>query len=251
MEVRGVDQGSNQYKVAPYNRSSRGLTIHGGLLQRNRLTMINKLALLLALVLPCATTLAQDVAAGSRKVAQCIGCHGIPGYQSSFPQVHRVPMIAGQSAAYIVSALTAYKKGDRKHPTMRGVAGPLGDKDIADLAAYYEQLGQGGVVLSDVALRQPPAEVTALITKGACVSCHGANFNKPIANYPRLAGQHPDYLAVALKSYQTQGNPQIGRNNPVMGGVARQFTPAELQVLAAWLGSLPGTLKTVPQSKFR
>ena len=49
----------------------------------------------------------------------CIGCHSIPGYQASFPEVYKVPMIAGQSAKYIVAALNAYKKGERKHPTMR------------------------------------------------------------------------------------------------------------------------------------
>ncbi len=67
----------------------------------------------------------------------CVGCHGINGYQASFPEVHKVPMIAGQSAKYIVAALTAYKNGDRKHPTMRGIADTLTEQDMADLAAYY------------------------------------------------------------------------------------------------------------------
>jgi cytochrome c553 len=74
------------------------------------------------------------------KVEQCIGCHGIPGYKAGFPEVYRVPMIAGQSAKYIEAALHAYKKGDRKHPTMRGVAGSMSDQDIADVAVYYAQM---------------------------------------------------------------------------------------------------------------
>lgn len=78
--------------------------------------------------------------AALEKNAMCIGCHGIPGYKASFPSVYRVPYIGGQNAAYIESALNAYKKGDRKHPTMRGVAESLSDQDIADLAAYYSQL---------------------------------------------------------------------------------------------------------------
>ena len=69
----------------------------------------------------------------------CIGCHGIPGYKATFPEVFRVPMIGGQSAKYIEGALIAYKKGDRKHPSMRGVALGLSDQDIADVAAYYAQ----------------------------------------------------------------------------------------------------------------
>ena len=84
---------------------------------------------------------AQDDAAGESKARMCIGCHGIPGYQASFPEVYKVPMIAGQNAKYIVAALTAYKKGERKHPTMRGIAASLTDQDMADLAAFYETLG--------------------------------------------------------------------------------------------------------------
>jgi cytochrome c553 len=81
--------------------------------------------------------LAGDAQAGKAKAAQCIGCHEIPGYKASFPNVFAVPMITGQSAKYIEAALTAYRKGDRSHPTMRAVAGGLSDQDIADLAALY------------------------------------------------------------------------------------------------------------------
>ena len=91
----------------------------------------------------CATSSASAQAvqgnpqAGAGKVAMCIGCHGIAGYQASFPEVHKVPKISGQSAAYIASALEAYRKGDRSHPSMRAVAQSLSDQDIADLAAYF------------------------------------------------------------------------------------------------------------------
>lgn len=78
-----------------------------------------------------------DAAKGASKVHLCIGCHAIPGYRSSFPEIYQVPMIGGQSESYLVSALQAYKKGERKHPTMRGIAGSLSDQDMADIAAYY------------------------------------------------------------------------------------------------------------------
>ena len=97
----------------------------------------------------------------------------------------------------------------------------------------------------------PPAEVAALITKGACASCHGANFNKPIdPSYPKLAGQYADYLYVALKAYKFEGNPQVGRANAIMGAQAKQFNNAELKAIAQYLGSLPGELKTVKESPF-
>ena len=73
------------------------------------------------------------------KIEMCIGCHGIPDYKATFPEVFRVPMIGGQSAKYIENALQAYKKGDRKHPSMRGIAASLSDQDIADVAAFYSQ----------------------------------------------------------------------------------------------------------------
>jgi cytochrome c553 len=78
-----------------------------------------------------------DIKAAESKVAMCIGCHAIPGYRSSFPEIYTVPVIGGQNAEYIVAALQAYKKGERKHPTMRGIAGSLTDQDMADLAVYY------------------------------------------------------------------------------------------------------------------
>ena len=59
-------------------------------------------------------------------------------------------------------------------------------------------------------------------TKGACVSCHGANFSKPIdRSYPKIAGQHADYLFVALKAYKVEGNPQVGRSNAIMAGIGQ------------------------------
>ena len=67
-----------------------------------------------------------DAQAGEKKVAMCIGCHGIPGYQASFPEIYKVPMIAGQNAKYIAAALVAYRKGERKHPTMRAIASSRG-----------------------------------------------------------------------------------------------------------------------------
>ena len=74
---------------------------------------------------------------GAKKVSLCAGCHSIPGYRSSVPEIYTVPMIGGQSAGYIVSALQDYKKGERKHPTMRSISGSLSEQDMADLAAYY------------------------------------------------------------------------------------------------------------------
>ncbi|GAB1387371.1 hypothetical protein MASR1M59_25190 [Melaminivora sp.] len=192
-----------------------------------------------------------DAKAGAGKIAMCIGCHGIPGYQGSFPEVHKVPMISGQGAGYIAAALQAYQKGERRHPTMRGIAESLSEQDIADVAAFYA--GQTGPASSAPAKAgEPSAQVAQLLQKGACVSCHGDNFSKPLdASYPKIAGQHADYLYVALKSYKVDPGSYVGRSNGVMAGIAKQFSNAELKELARYVGSLDGELRVVPESRFR
>ncbi|KIF83371.1 c-type cytochrome [Noviherbaspirillum autotrophicum] len=104
---------------------------------------MKKIFALLALAgianLAAAADVVGNADAAKNKVAMCIGCHGIPGYKATFPEVYQVPMIGGQSAKYIESALNQYKKGDRKNPSMRGIAAGLSDQDIADVAAYYAQ----------------------------------------------------------------------------------------------------------------
>jgi cytochrome c553 len=186
------------------------------------------------------------------KVAMCIGCHGIPGYQASFPEVHKVPMISGQSAKYIAAALNAYKTGDRRHPTMRGIAETLTEQDIAEVSAYYETHGKSGKTLAEKPSREPNAQVAALLQKAACASCHGANLSKPIdPSYPKIAGQHADYLFVALKAYKAENNANVGRSNAVMGAIAKQFSNAELKALSNYVSTLEGELVTKPESRFR
>ena len=214
---------------------------------------------LLALLVTSVTVLsvnAQDVKgdakAGEKKNDMCIGCHGIAGYQASFPEVYKVPKISGQGSKYIVSALNAYKKGERKHPSMRGIADSLSDQDMADVAAYYEGHGVESGVPALAKAADDSSKGAALVKKGACVSCHGENFSKPIdPTYPKIAGQYSDYLFVALKAYKTENNPQVGRGNAVMAGIAKQFTNAEMKELASYISRMPGDLKVVPQSKFR
>lgn len=83
-----------------------------------------------------------DATAGKSKTAMCAGCHGIAGFRSAYPETYHVPKLGGQNAAYIVSALKAYKAGERNHPTMKAIAGSLSEQDMADLAAYYSAAGK-------------------------------------------------------------------------------------------------------------
>lgn len=201
-----------------------------------------------------------NAAAGEKKAAMCIGCHGIEGYQASFPEVHRVPMIGGQTAAYITAALEGYQKGGsggRRHPTMKAIAASLTKQDVADLAAFYEKQGPAPVASGSAAAgggaaaTVPGASAAASKLLQNCVTCHGVDFNSPNAGVPKLAGQHPDYLYVALKSYQTVDNANVGRADPAMSPQVKGVSHADLKAIAKYIGGLKGDLKVQPQSRFR
>lgn len=76
---------------------------------------------------------------GAELTYTCQGCHGVTGYKNAYPNYH-VPRIGGQSQQYLVNALTEYKKGTRKHPTMQAQAMSFSDEDIAAIAAYLSSL---------------------------------------------------------------------------------------------------------------
>ena len=82
----------------------------------------------------------------------------------------------------------------------------------------------------------------AVTKKYACASCHGEGFDKPVQpTYPKLAGQHADYLKHALIAYQRGDGPN-GRNNAIMGATAKQMSAQEIADVAVYLHSLPGSL---------
>ncbi len=94
----------------------------------------------LALTLAALPAAAQgDAANGKSLFYTCTGCHGIEDYKNAYP-TYRVPKVGGQNEAYLVAALNAYKKGERKHPTMQAQAESFSDQEIADIAAYLSSV---------------------------------------------------------------------------------------------------------------
>ncbi|MGB5452821.1 MAG: cytochrome c [Sedimenticolaceae bacterium] len=83
---------------------------------------------------------AGDPAAGRIKSESCLGCHGIPSYNNTYPTYH-VPKLSGQHADYIVAALTAYSQGQRKHATMNAQAMSMSVEDMADIGAFWQSQG--------------------------------------------------------------------------------------------------------------
>jgi cytochrome c553 len=223
------------------------------------LTTVFALAVASVTATSFAEDLKGDAKAGEKANAMCIGCHGIIGYQASFPEVYKVPKISGQNAKYIASALAQYKAGDRKHPTMRAIAESLSEQDMANLAAYYSTHGGEPVKQADTPTAVPGPKAATLMKAANCASCHGANFTNGVdGSFPKLAGQHKDYLLIAAKAYLNPDKATFGRTHAAMGGLLkaqRDVGPHEFQAqlneTMDYLSKLPGDLKTIPESRFR
>jgi cytochrome c553 len=97
------------------------------------------LPLALAAQEPAPASAEGNAANGKQLTYTCQGCHGVVGYKNVYPTYH-VPKIGGQSQQYLLNALTEYKQGKRKHPTMQAQAESFSDQDIADIAAFLSSL---------------------------------------------------------------------------------------------------------------
>jgi cytochrome c553 len=177
-----------------------------------------------------AQSMAADPANGEKLSQTCMGCHGAPGLRNASPVFH-VPMIGGQHAAYIVSALQAYKNKDRSHPTMQAQAASLSDQDMQDIAAYFEALS-GNTRAGHSSRAAAGKEKSA-----TCAACHGIDGNGDNTTYPILAGQYASYMEVALKDYRSGK-----RQNAIMAGFAASLTIEDIRDLAAYYASQKGGL---------
>lgn len=92
----------------------------------------------LVCAMPAAHAIEGDAQRGEVKANTCLGCHAIPSYTNTYPTYH-VPKVGGQNEEYIISALLAYRAGQRDHETMHGNAASLSDQDIADIAAFFSK----------------------------------------------------------------------------------------------------------------
>jgi len=103
-----------------------------------KMNYLSSLLLAAAVALPTSGFAAGDAAAGKVKAFTCMGCHGVPSYTNVYPTYH-VPRLGGQHAQVLVSALLAYKAGQRSHKTMQAQVYNLSEQDMEDIAAYFAQ----------------------------------------------------------------------------------------------------------------
>ena len=99
------------------------------------------------------------------------------------------------------------------------------------------------LAFSGVSAADDIAAGKALTQKYSCAACHGADFNSPVdPSYPKLAGQHKNYLEFALVGYQRGSAGANGRSNAIMGSQIKSLSRQDIKNIAAYLHSLPGSL---------
>ena len=163
----------------------------------------------------------------------CSFCHGVENYTIPYPTRH-VPLIGGQSALYIESALKEYAEGHRDFATMQAQGASLTQDQIRDIAAYISDLGPNPPPTNDN--EKAPAFAAT------CAACHGARGVSTDPHYPSLAGQFEDYLLVALEEYKSGK-----RKNAIMNGMASSLTLEQMKQLALYFGmQKDGPLKLMP-----
>lgn len=203
---------------------------------------IISLASVLLLSLEVCSAQAEDIDAFNRvaalrvAVGTCAACHGPRGHSFS----PKFPVLAGQQASYLVAQLQAFKLQTRGDPDaigyMWGMAAPLDDSLMSGLADYYSHqtavpgpAGDLAVISRGKMLYQAGDSVEGI---PPCAACHGPTA-AGTQMYPRLAGQHVQYLMKQLRSFQNNM-----RNVAVMHGVAAGLKRADMEAVATYLQSL-------------
>lgn len=181
-----------------------------------------------------------DVSGQTLAEQVCSNCHGVTGMSVS----PNVPNLAGQQREYLVGQLTEFRGHDRRDPAgfeyMWGIARSLSDRQVDELATYFSaQPTPHQPAESDAAAAAAGGSIFAqgIAAQGVppCVGCHGAG---GLGNgaFPRLAGQHVDYLVKQLTVFQRTNERPKGA---IMKTVAHKLTTADISNVAAYLQTLP------------
>ena len=166
----------------------------------------------------------------------CSACHGPNGHSIS----PVFPNLAGQQSPYIVLQLDAFRAHERGDPNARaymwGMASQLSDGTIKALADYYASQKPSSGAAGDPALM---AEGGKIYTEGiaqqnvpACASCHAQNAEGAGA-FPRLAGQHVEYLIAQLEGFKSETR----ANAPIMTNVVKTMSAEQLRAVATYAAS--------------
>lgn len=182
-------------------------------------TDIEKVAYHYAMQPPKAGATGTEDTAGEKLSSACTSCHGEKGISK---EPATTPSLAGQDAAYIVSATQAYASGKRQHDNMAKVGREIKEEELRQIAAWFAA--------------QPPQQVEtwlpedpAMIVAKRCSHCHGEAGHSTTPGVPRLAGQSEPYIVLAMKEYQ-----EGGRKDSQMEAMAHGLSLIELKAIAAY-----------------
>lgn len=171
----------------------------------------------------------------------CSACHGSDGNST----VATNPSLAGQHAAYIAKELSNFKakpgsQPERVNPVMNGMAAPLSDDDIKNLAAYFSGQKPAPRAAHDAELVKLGRSIyrAGIAEKGvpACAGCHSPDGAGIPAQFPRLAGQHPEYIAAQLKAFRV--GERANDANSMMRMTASRLSDKEIAAVAEYVAGL-------------
>jgi len=183
-----------------------------------------------------------NAANGKAQTMMCSACHGADG-NSAAPTF---PKLAGQGAKYLYKQMVDNRDGARVIPSMMGLLTNKSNQELADIAAYYsEQAMSGSQADPDLVGLGARVYRAGVADKGvaACTACHGpAGAGNAPAGFPRLAGQHTDYIASTLKAYRTGYDDPAGRTNDgntkIMRATARGLSDVQIEAVASYISGL-------------
>ena len=164
----------------------------------------------------------------------CAACHTNDGSRGSPAN----PILQGQHPEYLAKQLAEFKSGTRANPIMSGMAAPLTEADMKNVAAFYA----GKTAKPGFAKNKELVTLGEKIYRGgvadrmipACAGCHSPTGAGIPAQYPRLAGQHADYTEAQLVSFRSGAR----KNSVAMSGVAAKLNDREIKAVADYIAGL-------------
>lgn len=166
----------------------------------------------------------------------CAACHAVDGNSVAAAN----PKLAGLNAEYINKQLTNFKSGDRKNAVMGGIVASLTPQDMLNLSAYFstQQPKPGTSKDQELALLGQKIYRGGVLGAGvpACASCHGAQGKGIPVQFPRLAGQHGDYIYAQLNDFRVGKRSNDGAK--MMRTIAAKMTDADMKAVASYIQGL-------------
>ena len=198
----------------------------------NRLVFIITIILMTGVSAP---VVAGDPAAGQVKAQACVACHGADGNSTN----SGFPSLAGQVSGYIAGQLAAFKSGKRANAIMMGLAQPLSAEDMDDIDAWYaaQTIAPRSISEDQLGLASEGESLyragSAELAIPACMACHGPAGHGIPSQYPRVAGQWPEYLESQLLAFKSGE-----RACKIMGPISHRLSAHQIHALSVYMAAL-------------